>query len=392
MAEENPESVPVNEPEASPVAVEAPPSDAAPPVEEAVAPPADDPASPVDAVPPVDSSPPADVADAAAPPADAAAPPADAAAPPAEVGAPVASEPSASVVTNINDSPEAKAELEAMAKKEAINVINTRRSNTGSRPPSGQPPVSSRRGSVTNAPSKRSSVVGEPSVVAATPSSPAPAPESSEAAAPASSDAAAAGQEVAADDGAAAAGEDGADEAAEKPGVGGLDSLEQSAPPKRPVRTGPWLTGTYRLPKSGKLITGEELCNALERMTNAYIDKYLKLGESGAGTLAFTGTLGGLMMTDRNTKCLTTDELDSLITRLYTPKDRTATSEEKVERVILRFDENGKEVWQPVKKVSPEEQQAYMVELYDRCLESRKKTAEELAAKYLKPLGMPRKF
>lgn len=57
-----------------------------------------------------------------------------------------------------------------------------------------------------------------------------------------------------------------------------------------------------------------------------------------------------------------------------------------------RYSEEGKETWVPVKKVSASDQQAYMVELYERCLETRKKTAEELSAKYLQPLGKPRKF
>jgi hypothetical protein len=32
-----------------------------------------------------------------------------------------------------------------------------------------------------------------------------------------------------------------------------------------------------------------------------------------------------------------------------------------------------------------------MCSLYERCLEQKKKTEEELAAKYLQPLGKPRK-
>ncbi len=42
-------------------------------------------------------------------------------------------------------------------------------------------------------------------------------------------------------------------------------------------------------------------------------------------------------------------------------------------------------------QVSADEQQAYMCDLYQRCLDNKKKTQAELAAKYLKPLGQPRK-
>lgn len=43
-------------------------------------------------------------------------------------------------------------------------------------------------------------------------------------------------------------------------------------------------------------------------------------------------------------------------------------------------------------QVTYDEQKEYMCELYDRCLAKKKKTQEDLAAKYLKPLGQPRKF
>ncbi len=42
-------------------------------------------------------------------------------------------------------------------------------------------------------------------------------------------------------------------------------------------------------------------------------------------------------------------------------------------------------------QVSPAESTAYMCELYARCQETRKKTLGELEAKYLQPLGRPRK-
>jgi hypothetical protein len=40
-----------------------------------------------------------------------------------------------------------------------------------------------------------------------------------------------------------------------------------------------------------------------------------------------------------------------------------------------------------VKKVSDDEQRDYMCTLYTRCLDQRKRTQEELSAKYLQPLG-----
>ena len=42
--------------------------------------------------------------------------------------------------------------------------------------------------------------------------------------------------------------------------------------------------------------------------------------------------------------------------------------------------------------MTAEEKTAYMCELYSRCIESKKKTEAELAERYLKPLGKPRKF
>ena len=57
---------------------------------------------------------------------------------------------------------------------------------------------------------------------------------------------------------------------------------------------------------------------------------------------------------------------------------------------MLKYSEEGKEQWVPVKSVSQDEQKEYMCELYSRCLEKKKKTEEELAAKYLQPLGKMR--
>ncbi len=53
--------------------------------------------------------------------------------------------------------------------------------------------------------------------------------------------------------------------------------------------------------------------------------------------------------------------------------------------------EGGKETYVPVKSATLEESQTYMSELYQRCMETRKKTQAELNAKYLKPLARPRK-
>lgn len=80
--------------------------------------------------------------------------------------------------------------------------------------------------------------------------------------------------------------------------------------------------------------------------------------------------------------------------RLYQTKgqDEEDLTLNKLEKVQLKFDESGKEQWVPVKKVDPTEQQEYMRALYDRCLESKKKTEEQLAEKYLQPLGKPRKM
>ena len=74
--------------------------------------------------------------------------------------------------------------------------------------------------------------------------------------------------------------------------------------------------------------------------------------------------------------------------RLYTSgqRDRNAP-EPKLEIVQAKYDDNGREVLSPVKKVSYEEQTTYMCELYSRCIESKKKAEEKLADKYLKPLG-----
>lgn len=59
--------------------------------------------------------------------------------------------------------------------------------------------------------------------------------------------------------------------------------------------------------------------------------------------------------------------------------------------VKLVYDEAGKETYVPVKEVTKEENIAYMSQLYERCKETRQKTHETLAAKYLQPLGKPRK-
>eukprot|EP00798_Chlamydomonas_sp_ICE-L_P007135 gene7135-241_t len=135
----------------------------------------------------------------------------------------------------------------------------------------------------------------------------------------------------------------------------------------------------------GRIITGEELCASLERMTNAYVDKYEDQGHDGPSHIATGVTSSG--------KTMTNDDIEAMIARLYTTKEgEGAGGEFKLERVTLKFDEAGKERWEPVKQVSGDEQKEYMTSLYDRCIESKKKTKEDLAAKYLKPLGQPRKF
>ncbi|EFJ51639.1 hypothetical protein VOLCADRAFT_103274 [Volvox carteri f. nagariensis] len=165
-----------------------------------------------------------------------------------------------------------------------------------------------------------------------------------------------------------------------------LANMAMQPPSPSKIKTGPWLTGTYRLPKSGKIITGEELCDALERMTNAYIDKYTR--EKGP---SLTKEIAPGAATVFNTKRLSQDEYDTMIARLYKPKDRNVADGDRIQLITLRFGDDGQEQWVPVKTVSAEEQQAYMCELYQRCLDNRKKTKEDLAAKYLKPLGPPRK-
>jgi hypothetical protein len=60
--------------------------------------------------------------------------------------------------------------------------------------------------------------------------------------------------------------------------------------------------------------------------------------------------------------------------------------EKKPEAVKLVYSEDNKESYVPVKRTTPSENTAYMVELYERCQETRKKTHAELADKYLQPL------
>lgn len=150
----------------------------------------------------------------------------------------------------------------------------------------------------------------------------------------------------------------------------------------------PWLTGTFKTAK-GRIISGEELCQSLEKMTHAYVDKYMA-GEQGG---ARSPPVYGPGVHGPPHKTLTPEDLDSMISRLYQAKSREEAAAEanKLERVQLRFDEQGREQWVPVKKVSVDDQKEYMVSLYSRCLESRKKTEEALAAKWLQPLGKPRK-
>ncbi|GIL45410.1 hypothetical protein Vafri_2661 [Volvox africanus] len=235
------------------------------------------------------------------------------------------------VITDINQSPEAHAELDEMAQQQAQEVIRSRQNSAGSEHKSGGAGEDKRRTSASNA-----------SVRSAPPSRQGPAES--------------------------------------------LANMAMQPPSPSKIKTGPWLTGTYRLPKSGKIISGEELCDALERMTNAYIDKYTREKGNGLAKEIAPGAA-----TVFNTKKLSQDEYDSMIARLYKPKDRNVSDGDRIQLITLKFGDDGQEQWVPVKTVSVDEQQAYMCELYQRCLDNRKKTKEELAAKYLKPLGPPRK-
>ncbi|GIL72271.1 hypothetical protein Vretimale_429 [Volvox reticuliferus] len=235
------------------------------------------------------------------------------------------------VITDIDQSPEARAELDEMAQQQAREVIRSRQNSAGSERRAGGTEEDKRRTSASNA-----------SVRSGPPSRQGPAES--------------------------------------------LANMAMQPPSPSKIKTGPWLTGTYRLPKSGKIISGEELCDALERMTNAYIDKYTREKGNGMAKEIAPGAA-----TVFNTKRLSQDEYDSMIARLYKPKDRNVSDGDRIQLITLKFGEDGQEQWVPVKTVSVEEQQAYMCELYQRCLDNRKKTKEELAAKYLKPLGPPRK-
>ncbi|GFR45547.1 hypothetical protein Agub_g6941 [Astrephomene gubernaculifera] len=238
------------------------------------------------------------------------------------------------VVTDITLSPEAHAELDEMAQQQAREVIRSRQGSTtgelATKPSDGK-----RRSSASNASVRSAASVTQ-----------------QERQAP----------------------------------VESLANMAMQPPSPSKIKTGPWLTGTYRLPKSGKIISGEELCDALERMTNAYIDKYSRDKEGNTLKDLVPGAV-----TVFNSKKLSADEYDSMIARLYKPKDRNVQDADRIQLVTLKFGEDGQEHWAPVKTVSAEGQQAYMCQLYQRCLENRKKTQEELAAKYLKPLGQPRK-
>eukprot|EP00198_Chlamydomonas_reinhardtii_P009172 XP_001698509.1 flagellar associated protein [Chlamydomonas reinhardtii] len=241
------------------------------------------------------------------------------------------------VVTDINDSPEAHAEVDEMAQAQAREVMRSRQNSMVGEQPKLKPSPSQderRRSSGTNA-SVRS---------AATP------PTKKEQQAPNES----------------------------------LAPMSVHPPSPSKIKQGPWLSGTYKLPKSGKIISGEELCDALLRMTNAYVDKMTQ--EQGGKSIPPEAA------TVFNTKKISQDEYDAMITRLYKPKDRSVTDSDRIQLMTLKYTEEGKETWQPVKQVTQEDQQAYMCNLYQRCLDNRKKTQEELAAKYLKPLGQPRKF
>ncbi|KAG2428717.1 hypothetical protein HXX76_011421 [Chlamydomonas incerta] len=240
------------------------------------------------------------------------------------------------VVTDINESPEAHAEVDEMAQAQAREVMRSRQSSTVGEPKLKPSPSQDerRRSSGTNA-SVRS---------AATP------PTKKEQQAPNES----------------------------------LAPMSVHPPSPSKIKQGPWLSGTYKLPKSGKIISGEELCDALLRMTNAYVDKMTQ--EQGGKSIPPEAA------TVFNTKKISQDEYDTMITRLYKPKDRSVQDSDRIQLMTLKYTEEGKESWQPVKQVTSEDQQAYMCNLYQRCLDNRKKTQEELAAKYLKPLGQPRKF
>lgn len=51
---------------------------------------------------------------------------------------------------------------------------------------------------------------------------------------------------------------------------------------------------------------------------------------------------------------------------------------------------NNKETYEPVKEATKEENINYMSELYSRCQETRSKTQQQLADRYLQPLVKPK--
>lgn len=173
----------------------------------------------------------------------------------------------------------------------------------------------------------------------------------------------------------------GAREESPRPGtVDTLSHMQIRPPSPSKLRSqDPWLHGTYKTPK-GRIITGEDLCQSLERMYTAYGDK----GEAAGAQKPAPGT--------PPPKTMSQEEIDGVVNRLYSSKQISEGDEGKLVRVQLSFGEGGKELWVPVKHTTVEEQTGYMCALYDRCRESKKKTKAALAAKWLKPLGTPRKM
>ncbi|WIA41269.1 hypothetical protein OEZ86_004873 [Tetradesmus obliquus] len=126
---------------------------------------------------------------------------------------------------------------------------------------------------------------------------------------------------------------------------------------------------------------------AVERLTTPTAMRMLKTLQQTQGDKTDWHIASGVVY---KSKKLAPDEMAAMVDRLCVAKHKDDDMPPKLHAVKLVYDDNGREAYEPVKEVTKQENISYMAELYSRCQETRAKTQQQLAEKYLQPLVVPK--
>eukprot|EP00892_Ulva_mutabilis_P010633 jgi/Ulvmu1/7942/UM004_0175.1 len=146
--------------------------------------------------------------------------------------------------------------------------------------------------------------------------------------------------------------------------------------------------GTF-VTRGGRKITPEELVQSVERLSQADLfgvdmKELLAMYANAPKSKPAVGKA-----------CISLEEMESMVDRLYTTKTNTGSYKSRPKPMkAIYYIENGAHLsrLEPIPPKPAQERTAFMCSLYDRCKESKVKSQNLLAEKYLQPLCKPKVY